>query len=146
MKNKNPDIITKNRIIIIGIFSLIIFLIITARISYLQLHNNKASVIELNKLSTKTVYGSSMPRGRIYDRNGNIIVDSHACHLLESVFKQATGHRYVFQYVGYNNLGIKIGMDEPECHQHLFIISGKHRRGQPLNHSERLEDYILSFV
>lgn len=36
----------------------------------------KASVKELNRLSTKKVYGESMPRGRIYDRNYNIIVDN----------------------------------------------------------------------
>ena len=82
MKNKNPDIITKNRIIIIGIFSLLIFLVLAVRISYLQLYNNKASVIELNKLTTKTVYGSSMPRGRIYDRNLNVIVDNKGTYLI----------------------------------------------------------------
>lgn len=44
--------------------------------------NTKASVKELNKLSTKIVYGPSMPRGRIYDRNYNIIVDNVGVNLI----------------------------------------------------------------
>lgn len=46
------------------------------KVSYLQVFNNKASLENLNNLSTKKVYGTSMPRGRIYDRNYNIIVDN----------------------------------------------------------------------
>ena len=42
----------------------------------MQLFNVKASINELNKLSVKTVYGDSMPRGKIYDRNYNVIVDN----------------------------------------------------------------------
>jgi len=42
----------------------------------MQLFNVKASINELNKLSIKTVYGDSMPRGKIYDRNYNVIVDN----------------------------------------------------------------------
>ncbi len=74
--NENPEVITKNRIIIIAVIAFLCFMIIVFRISYLQLFNMKASVKELNRLSTKKVYGESMPRGRIYDRNYNIIVDN----------------------------------------------------------------------
>ena len=74
--NKNPDIVTKNRIIIVSIIMIIIFIVIIFRISYLQVFNLKASLEDLNKLSTKTIYGDSMPRGRIYDRNYNVIVDN----------------------------------------------------------------------
>lgn len=76
MENKNPEIITKNRIIFLLVFIMICFVIIIFRVGYLQLFNVKASIKELNKLSTKTVYGSSMPRGIIYDRNYNVIVDN----------------------------------------------------------------------
>lgn len=76
MKVNKSDVITKNRVYIIGIVTFIIFFVIIFRISYLQMFNNKASIANLKKLSTKTVYGSSMPRGRIYDRNYNVIVDN----------------------------------------------------------------------
>ena len=89
MENKNPEVITKNRIIIIGIITFICFLIIVIRISYMQLYNNKASVKNLNKLSTKIVYGPSMPRGRIYDRNYNVIVDNIGTNMIS--YKKESG-------------------------------------------------------
>lgn len=82
MENKNPEVITKNRIIFLIIFIVICFVVIILKLGYLQLFNIKASLLELNKLSTKTVYGPSMPRGRIYDRNYNVIVDNVGTNLI----------------------------------------------------------------
>ncbi len=87
--NENKDVITKNRIIIISIFIFVVFFILIFRISYLQLFNNKASVKNLEKLSTKTVYGKSMPRGRIYDRNYNVIVDNIGTNMIS--YKRKSG-------------------------------------------------------
>lgn len=42
----------------------------------MQTVNLKGSIKNLDKLSKKKVYGMSMPRGRIYDRNLNVIVDN----------------------------------------------------------------------
>lgn len=89
MENKNPEVITKNRIIIIGIVIFLCFFIIVIRISYMQLFNTKASVSELNKLSTKVAYGPSMPRGKIYDRNYNIIVDNVGTNMIS--YKKENG-------------------------------------------------------
>ena len=50
--------------------------------SYLQLFNTKASIKYLNNLSIKKVYGPSMPRGRILDRNYNVIVDNVGTNLI----------------------------------------------------------------
>ena len=50
--------------------------------SYLQLFNTKASIKNLNNLSIKKVYGPSMPRGRILDRNYNVIVDNVGTNLI----------------------------------------------------------------
>ncbi len=88
-ENKNPEVITKNRIIFLAIFIVICFAIIVLKLGYLQLFNAKASLAELNKLSTKTVYGPSMPRGRIYDRNYNVIVDNIGTNLIS--YKKETG-------------------------------------------------------
>lgn len=74
--------ITNNRILIFSFFIFVLFLIIIFRISYLQLFNVKASVKSLEDLSTKTVYGPSMPRGRILDRNYNVIVDNEGVNVI----------------------------------------------------------------
>lgn len=89
MENKNPEVITKNRLIFLFLFILVCFVIIVIRIGYLQLFNVKASLSELNKLSTKRVSGSSMPRGRIYDRNYNVIVDNEGINLIS--YKKESG-------------------------------------------------------
>ncbi len=77
----NKDYIEK-RIYIIGIIIIFLFLIIILRISYLQLYNNKESVIELERLSIKTVYGDPLPRGKIYDRNYNLLVGNKDINIL----------------------------------------------------------------
>jgi hypothetical protein len=48
----------------------------------MQTHNLKASLGNLKKLSTKIVYGPSMPRGRILDRNYNVIVDNVGTNII----------------------------------------------------------------
>lgn len=88
-KNNNTEVIIKNRIIFIGVFIFVCFFIITIRLSYLQLYNPSKSLAQLNKLSTKTVYSSSMPRGRIYDRNYNVIVDNVGINLI--TYKKESG-------------------------------------------------------
>ena len=89
MENENRNIITRNRIIIILFIMFILFFIIIGRIFYMQAFNTKASVADLKKLSTKEVYGMSMPRGRIYDRNYNIIVDNVGTNLI--TYKKESG-------------------------------------------------------
>ena len=75
MKKEKKSVSNKRMSIMISV-AIIFFIIIMVRISYLQLFNLKGSVKELEKLSSKKVYGQSMPRGRIYDRNLNVIVDN----------------------------------------------------------------------
>ena len=80
--NKNIEIITKRRILIFFVITIICFAILITKLSYMQLTNNKASLEELKKVSTKEVYGPSMPRGKIYDRNYNVIVDNVGTYLI----------------------------------------------------------------
>ncbi|MBQ9014386.1 MAG: penicillin-binding protein 2 [Bacilli bacterium] len=82
MNNENKDVISKNRTFIIMIFMFIFFLIIIIRMFYMQTYNLKASIKNLDKLSKKEVYGMSMPRGRIYDRNLNVIVDNVGINII----------------------------------------------------------------
>ena len=89
MNNNNLEIISKRRIFIILIITFLLFFIIIVKMSYMQVFNNKASISELNKLSVKTVYGTSMPRGRIYDRNSNVIVDNEGTNMIS--YKKESG-------------------------------------------------------
>lgn len=72
----DTDNIIKKRILIIFIITFICFAVILITLFKLQLTDVKASVKKLDNLSKKTVYGNTMPRGRIYDRNYNVIVDN----------------------------------------------------------------------
>ncbi len=87
--NKNNDIVTKNRTYVFLIVTFIFLLMLIFRMAYLQLFNTKASVATLNKLSVKTVYGQTMPRGRIYDRNYNVIVDNIGTNMI--TYKRESG-------------------------------------------------------
>lgn len=91
MDNENKDVITKNRIMVVLSIMFILFFIIIVRVAYLQIYNTKASISNLKKLSTKIVYGSSMPRGRIYDRNYNVIVDNIGTNMIS--YKRENGVR-----------------------------------------------------
>lgn len=82
MKNKNIEVIIKNRTLFFLLFIIVCFFIIIVRIGYLQLFNTKASIKNLNDLSVKKVYGPSMPRGRILDKNYNVIVDNVGTNLI----------------------------------------------------------------
>lgn len=82
MKNKNIEVIIKNRTLLFLLFIIVCFFIIIVRMGYLQLFNTKASIKNLNDLSVKKVYGPSMPRGRILDRNYNVIVDNVGTNLI----------------------------------------------------------------
>lgn len=89
MKKEDEKDITKKRIIVLSVFIFILFLVLIFRISYLQLFDVKASVKKLKELSTKTVYGPSMPRGRILDRNYNVIVDNEGINVI--TYKKESG-------------------------------------------------------
>lgn len=52
------------------------FLIIGIRLFELQIIDRNIYLEKLKKLNEKIVYGEILPRGKIYDTNGNIIVDN----------------------------------------------------------------------
>ncbi len=89
MENENKEVITKNRILIVLFAMFLLFLILIVRISYMQIFNTQASLNNLQKLSIKKVYGPSMPRGRIYDRNYNVIVDNVGTNMIS--YKKESG-------------------------------------------------------
>lgn len=69
------EIIEKRYKILVIIIVLIMSLILT-RLFYVQIIKNKYYIKKLDSLTVNIIEGDSTPRGRIYDRNGNLIVDN----------------------------------------------------------------------
>lgn len=79
-KNNNKyvkDIIEKRYFVLIGII-ILLFSIILYRLFYLQVLKNEEYQEKLVLATEKSVTSTSTPRGRIYDRNYNLLVDNEA--------------------------------------------------------------------
>ena len=88
---KNSDIkekIEKRYKILIGIVVLVLGILIID-LFYVQIIRHSYYTNKVIQLTKNTVEGTSSPRGRIYDRNGNILVDNEAVKTI--TYKKKTG-------------------------------------------------------
>ena len=65
-----------NRIIIILILMIIMFIVLLLRLTTIQILDKEKYIKSLDDLTVDEVYSNSTPRGRIYDRNYNLLVDN----------------------------------------------------------------------
>ena len=72
----NYDKIINKRVIIFLIITLILFFIVLVKLANVMVIDKDKYSKNLNNLTYSRVLGTSSPRGRIYDRNYNIIVDN----------------------------------------------------------------------
>ena len=79
-KKKSPllDEIEQRRIVVILFVVALLFIILFVKLYIVMIIDSSKYKKKLDKLSYNTVEGSSAPRGRIYDRNHNILVDNIA--------------------------------------------------------------------
>ena len=75
-KNINYEKITNRRFLVFFIITTILFIILGIKMVNIMVINQKQYTSKLNQLTYSTVSGTSSPRGRIYDRNYNILVDN----------------------------------------------------------------------
>ena len=75
-KRINYEVIINKRFVFILILILVLFSVVTIKIVDVMLVNNKKYEASLKLLNYSEISGTSSPRGRIYDRNYNIIVDN----------------------------------------------------------------------
>ena len=75
-KKINIEDIIEKRYKILVILIIIIMSLLTTKLFYVQIIKNKYYDEKLEKLTVNIIKGDSAPRGRIYDRNGNLIVDN----------------------------------------------------------------------
>lgn len=73
---RNINQIAEKRFNIVIGFIIIIFSFLALGITVLQIGNKEKYEVKLKQATSKIVYGNSVPRGRIYDRNYNILVDN----------------------------------------------------------------------
>ena len=79
LNNKNRlDKSIRNRYIIFSVFVVIIFIIIFIKLYSVMIYNNEDYKDIVAEESYTTVSGESSPRGRIFDRNGVLLVDNKA--------------------------------------------------------------------
>ena len=72
----NLSILSNKRFLVISILVLVLFLIIMYKLVDIQILNKDKYTKKLDHLKVSIVYSSSTPRGRIYDRNYNLLVDN----------------------------------------------------------------------
>lgn len=72
----NLSILSNKRFLAISILVLVLFLIIMYKLVDIQILNKDKYTKKLDNLKVSIVYSSSTPRGRIYDRNYNLLVDN----------------------------------------------------------------------
>src|SRR5574344_366513 len=64
------------RLFILKLFVAISMAIMLSKLFYIQIVKNEYYKKKLVSLTEKIVYGDTAPRGRIYDRNGVVVVDN----------------------------------------------------------------------
>ncbi len=87
--NRNQKKTIEKRYNILIAIIIIIMTILIIGLFNVQILNNDYYKKEVEKLTTNIIYGESAPRGRIYDRNGKIIVDNKAVRVI--YYKKASG-------------------------------------------------------
>ena len=76
IKNKDIKVEIEKRYNILTFIIIVFLLILTVALFSIQIIEKDKYTKELKTLTKKVVYGQSAPRGRIYDRNGKLIVDN----------------------------------------------------------------------
>ena len=75
-ENKDIKVEIEKRYNILTVIIILFLLILVVGLFFVQVVNHEKYENSLKKLTKKIVYGPSAPRGRIYDRNGLLIVDN----------------------------------------------------------------------
>ena len=102
------EIMEKRFNIIIGIIC-ILFLIIISRVFYLQILKNDEYTEKLSYSTEKKIESTSSPRGRIYDRNYNLLVDNEAVKTI--YYKKKSGVKAKEEIARAYTIGDNISID-----------------------------------
>ena len=100
-KKKNYiDKIINYRFTLFLVLIVVLFTILIVKISSVMIVQNKKYTKSLKKLSYSEITGTSSPRGRIYDRNYNIIVDNKSVKTIIYKKKKGTSDMEMIRVAG----------------------------------------------
>ena len=100
-KKKNYiDKIINHRFTLFLVLIIVLFTILIVKISSVMIVQNKKYTKSLKKLSYSEITGTSSPRGRIYDRNYNIIVDNKSVKTIIYKKKKGTSDMEMIRVAG----------------------------------------------
>ena len=109
MKKKYKKEQIKIRINVLTILIIILLLFLLGYLFYIQIIDQEKYEILLDKSMVTTYLGSTAPRGRIYDRNGNILVDNEPVKVIYYKSEKITRKEEIeLAYKVSNNLSLKI--------------------------------------
>jgi len=89
IKNKELKEIVEKRYNILIILIIAVMVLLIGNLFVIQIIKNDYFVNKVEMLSQNLIYSNSTPRGRIYDRNGKIIVDNEAVKVI--YYKKMSG-------------------------------------------------------
>ena len=81
-RKRNYEIIINKRFVLLMILIIFLFSLVVIKYIDVMLINNKKYKNSLSVLNYSEVNGTSSPRGRIYDRNYNVIVDNKSLKII----------------------------------------------------------------
>ena len=129
LKKINYEKVTNRRIIIIGVVILILFSIVITKLVDVMIINKEKYTKELNELTYTRVLGTSSPRGRIYDRNYNIIVDNKSLKTITYQKVKGTSNLEMVEIakkaVGYLNLDYH-KLTERSKREYFYVVNKKY--------------------
>jgi penicillin-binding protein 2 len=73
----------KKRYFILNVIVLVSMTILTSNLLYIQIFKHNYYEEKLKYLATNIVYGETLPRGKIYDTLGRVIVDNEDVNVIE---------------------------------------------------------------
>lgn len=88
-KRKTYRSIIEKRYKVLMIIIIVLLIIILGSLFYVQVIKHDYYVKKVDTLTNNVILGSSAPRGRIYDRNGKVLVDNEAIKTI--VYKKQSG-------------------------------------------------------
>ena len=108
-KNNNYTIIINNRFISFFVVFIILFSFIFIGLINVMIINKEKNKESLDLLTYAKVYGTSTPRGRIYDRNYNLLVDNKSLKTIVYQRKKGTSNSEMIEVA--NRLAPHIDID-----------------------------------
>ena len=127
------------RLTIILIVMVILFLILILKIINIQILNKEKYVELLDNLTLDEVYSTSTPRGRIYDRNYNLLVDNIGVKTIYYKRKKGTNLKDEIDlaYVLANNIDIDYSKLNKINLKEFYYVNNKDKVNKKITNKEK---------